>query len=80
VTATASTSTPGSIGWITSLRAALSEELPAAVALRRALHAEPELSGHEQRTAARVAAALGQPAPPTSAAAASSRSVTGTAR
>jgi metal-dependent amidase/aminoacylase/carboxypeptidase family protein len=44
-----------------SLRAALSEELPAAVALRHALHAEPELSGHEQRTAARVAAALGQP-------------------
>jgi amidohydrolase len=44
-----------------SLRTALSEELPAAVALRRALHAEPELSGHEQRTAARVAAALGQP-------------------
>jgi amidohydrolase len=48
-------------GWITSLRTALSEELPAAVALRHALHAEPELSGHEQRTAARVAAALGQP-------------------
>jgi amidohydrolase len=47
--------------WIMSLRAALSEELPAAVALRHALHAEPELSGHEQRTAARVAAALGQP-------------------
>jgi amidohydrolase len=44
-----------------SLRAALSGELPAAVALRHALHAEPELSGQEQRTAARVAAALGQP-------------------
>src|SRR5919201_6967974 len=51
----------GSAGWITSLRTALSEELPAAVALRRALHAEPELSGHEQRNAARCAAALGQP-------------------
>jgi len=51
----------GSAGWITSLRTALSEELPAAVALRRALHAEPELGGHEQRTAATVAAALGQP-------------------
>ena len=61
MTATASTGTNGSAGWITSLRAALSEELPAAVALRRVLHAEPELSGHEQRTAARVAAALGQP-------------------
>jgi amidohydrolase len=44
-----------------SLRAALSGELPAVVALRHALHAEPELSGHEQRTAAKVAAALGQP-------------------
>lgn len=65
MTTTASTGTAGaagSPGWITSLRTALSEELPAAVALRRALHAEPELSGHEQRTAARVAAALGQPA------------------
>lgn len=61
MTATASTGTAGSAGWITSLRAALSGELPAAVALRRALHAEPELSGREQRTAARVAAALGQP-------------------
>jgi amidohydrolase len=48
-------------GWVMTLRAALSEELPAAVGLRHALHAEPELSGHEQRTAARVAAALGQP-------------------
>jgi amidohydrolase len=48
-------------GWVMSLRAVLSGELPAAVALRHALHAEPELSGHEQRTAARVAAALGQP-------------------
>ena len=54
-------SSAGSAGWIMSLRTALSEELPAAVALRRALHAEPELGGHEQRTAARVAAALGQP-------------------
>jgi amidohydrolase len=64
VTATFSTGpagASGSAGWITSLRAALSEELPAAAALRHALHAEPELSGHEQRTAARVAAALGQP-------------------
>ena len=51
----------GSAGWIMSLRTALSEELPAAVVLRRALHAEPELGGDEQRTADRVAAALGQP-------------------
>jgi amidohydrolase len=42
--ATASTGTPGasgSAGWITSLRAALSEELPAAVALARALRRSP---------------------------------------
>jgi amidohydrolase len=43
------------------LRAALAGELPAAVALRRELHARPDLSGYEQPTATRVAAALGAP-------------------
>jgi len=47
------------------LRAALAEEVPAAVALRHLLHAHPDLSGREEPTAARVAAALGAPeAPP----------------
>jgi amidohydrolase len=41
------------------LRAGVSAELDAAVALRRELHAEAEPSGEEFRTAARVAAALG---------------------
>jgi amidohydrolase len=39
-------------------RAALADELPGAVRLRHELHAEPEVSGEEERTAARVAAAL----------------------
>ncbi len=42
-----------------ALRSALRRELPAAVTLRRELHAAAELSGAEQRTAATVAAALG---------------------
>jgi len=42
-----------------ALRAAVASELEAAVALRHELHADPELSGAEYRTAARVAAALG---------------------
>jgi len=46
------------------LRAALDAELPAAVALRRELHADAEPSGAEYRTAARVAAALGEPDAP----------------
>src|SRR5499427_4054072 len=45
------------------LRAA-GQEVPAAVALRRELHASPELGGHETRTASRVAAALGEPGAP----------------
>jgi amidohydrolase len=39
-------------------RAALAAELPAAVRLRHELHAKPDLSGEEERTAARVAAAV----------------------
>jgi len=41
-----------------ALRAALELELPAAIELRRRLHAEPELSGEEERTAERVAEAI----------------------
>ena len=40
------------------LRAALQEALPGLIDLRRHLHAHPELSGHEQRTAALVAGEL----------------------
>jgi amidohydrolase len=40
------------------LRAALQEALPELIALRRHLHAHPELSGHEQQTAALVAGEL----------------------
>ena len=42
-------------------RRALADELPAAVALRRELHAVPEASGNEHWTAARVAHALEVP-------------------
>ena len=42
-----------------ALRAALARELGEAVRLRRDLHAHPELSGSEHRTAATVSAALG---------------------
>jgi amidohydrolase len=41
------------------LDAGIAAELPAAIALRRELHAAPDLSGAEERTATRVAAALG---------------------
>jgi amidohydrolase len=41
------------------LRAAVADELPAAIALRHRLHADPRLSGDEADTAAEVAAALG---------------------
>ncbi|MFD2473900.1 M20 metallopeptidase family protein [Amycolatopsis silviterrae] len=40
-------------------RAALAEELPAAVELRHRIHADPRASGDEDDTAQRVAAALG---------------------
>jgi len=49
---------------LTALLQAASQEVPAAVALRRELHATPELGGHETRTASRVAAALGEPGAP----------------
>ena len=41
-------------------RAALAEELPAAVGLRRRIHADPRASGDEEDTARIVAAALGE--------------------
>jgi amidohydrolase len=48
-----------------ALRAALDRELASAVRLRHELHACAELSGSEHQTAARAAAALGEPdAPP----------------
>ncbi|HWU23590.1 MAG TPA: hypothetical protein VN088_18780, partial [Nocardioides sp.] len=40
-------------------RTAIAAELPAAIALRRELHADPEPSGSEWRTAERVVDALG---------------------
>lgn len=46
------------------LRAGVAAELDGAIALRHELHAEPELSGSEHRTAGRVAAALGEPDAP----------------
>ncbi|TCK19940.1 M20 metallopeptidase family protein [Pseudonocardia endophytica] len=46
------------------LTAALADELPAAVELRHELHRNPEVSGAEVRTAARVAEALGEPEAP----------------
>src|SRR6516165_8765004 len=49
---------------LAALLQAADQELPAAVALRRELHASPELGGHEARTAGRVAAALGEPGAP----------------
>ena len=49
---------------LAALLQAADQELPAAVALRRELHASPELGGHETRTAGRVAAALGEPGAP----------------
>ncbi|WP_220040399.1 M20 metallopeptidase family protein [Nonomuraea aridisoli] len=42
----------------TALRAALHKELPAAIALRRELHAWPRVSGHERPTLERVLGAL----------------------
>src|SRR5689334_3315827 len=49
---------------LAALLEAAERELPTAVALRRELHASPELGGHETRTASRVAAALGEPGAP----------------
>jgi amidohydrolase len=47
------------VSWYDRLSAAVAEELPAAVELRHALHADPRLSGDEQDTADAVVAALG---------------------
>lgn len=44
--------------WADKLRAAIADELPAAVALRHRLHADPRLSGDEADTAQAVAHAL----------------------
>src|SRR5262249_11175870 len=49
---------------LAALLQAAGQEVPAAVALRRELHASPELGGHKTRTANRVAAALGEPGAP----------------
>src|SRR5262249_43307054 len=49
---------------LAALLQAAGQEVPAAVALRRELHASPELGGHETGTANRVAAALGEPGAP----------------
>jgi len=51
-------------GLASSLRARVRAEVEAAVALRHELHADPEPSGSEHATAARVAAALGAPQAP----------------
>ena len=50
---------PALTAWFERLSAALAEELPAAVELRHALHADPRISGDEADTAAAVVAALG---------------------
>ena len=47
-----------------TLQAGLAAELDFAVGLRRELHAAADLSGSEEPTAARVAAALGEPDAP----------------
>jgi amidohydrolase len=55
---------PRIAGLARQLRAALAGELDRAVALRRELHASPEVSGAEELTAAMVAAALDAPGAP----------------
>ncbi|HEY1320174.1 MAG TPA: amidohydrolase, partial [Streptosporangiaceae bacterium] len=49
---------------LAALLQAAGQEMPTAIALRRELHASPELGGHETGTASRVAAALGEPDAP----------------
>ena len=46
------------------LLAAIEAELPAATELRHQIHREPDLGGHEERTATRIAEALGDPGAP----------------
>ena len=50
---------PGCTDLAARLQAGITAELGTAVALRHDLHADPEASGAEHRSAARVAAALG---------------------
>src|SRR5215813_11883507 len=50
---------------LAALLQAAGEEVSAGIALRRELHASPELGGNETGTASRVAAALGEPDAPT---------------
>lgn len=59
-----SASSASLVSTATALRAGLAGELGEAVRLRHELHADPELSGSEHRTAARVAAALRAAAAP----------------
>jgi amidohydrolase len=49
---------------LAALLQAAGQEVSAGIALRRELHAGPELGGHETGTASRVAAALGEPDAP----------------
>jgi amidohydrolase len=53
---------PADDGLLGRLLEAIERELPRAVALRRRLHAEPELAHEEERTAASIAAELPVPA------------------
>ena len=46
------------------LLAAIEAGLPAATELRHQIHREPDLGGHEERTATRIAEALGDPDAP----------------
>ncbi|HZQ04207.1 MAG TPA: amidohydrolase [Gaiellaceae bacterium] len=55
---------PRSTDLLDSLLAAIRVETPAAIALRRRLHASPELAHAEHATAARVAEGLGMPTRP----------------
>ena len=53
------TPTPCRLNWQElGLEAALAEVLPELIQLRRHIHRHPELSGHEQQTAALVAGEL----------------------
>lgn len=56
--------TTASIPELSALSEMLDDELDAAIALRHELHADPEVGGHEYRTSARVAAAMGEPDAP----------------
>jgi amidohydrolase len=51
-------------GLASRLLAAIEAELPAAAELRHQIHREPDLGGYEERTATRIAEALGEPDAP----------------